>query len=195
MTYAISEEGLTAGIAIDLYTTSSSINERGYYDNEYSALGSLIHEIKYEAKTNSQKESIINEKLFPEIKSVLDEVGYFDDERTIVCPMPPTEERDYQPVYQLAKQIASYKHRVYYERLIIKNSNIRAKNLADGEEFEEGSFKAFRLRFDADVVIVDDTYGKGRSLRACIKELRKNPNVKNIFFISIVKNRRGGLVS
>lgn len=194
MSYAITEEGLNAGVAIDLYTESSKIDQAGYFDNEYTPLGESIYQIKYKAKTDAEKNAIINDRLFPQVERLLNEINYFDNEYTIVCPVPPTEEREYQPVFEIAKRIAKYKGKTYFEKLLKKESKVRAKNLADGLEFDDGSFKAFRLKYPTDVVIVDDTYGKGRTLRACIKELRKNPNVKKIFFISVVKNRRGGLV-
>lgn len=167
----------------------------GRYDNDYSELGKLIHNIKYEKYlSDEKKEYLLDWELMPKIKPFLDEMKFFVEKYLIVCPMPPTEYRDYQFVFSLARKIAEYKGKKYYERLLQKKSDQKAKNLPEGEEFSDGAFTAWRLKFPSSVLIIDDTYGRGRSLRACIRVLRSDKNVKNIYFISVVKNRSKGLL-
>lgn len=138
MAYLIKEEGLTCGVAFDHYTTSSTRDESGRWHNEYSELGGIIHRLKYTHLPIGDQKNIVSRGLMPKLYPLLDKLRFLDREDLIVCPMPPTESREYQLVFDIAKRVAEYKKKKYYERLIIKKTDLKAKNLPVDKEFPGG---------------------------------------------------------
>lgn len=107
--------------------------------------------------------------------------------------MPFSKDRTLQPVYEIAKMLANEKGKLFSSDILHKNNKTEAKNTA--EEFDDGVFTEDYHGEPISVLIVDDTYGKGRSLRASAKALRYNSQIKNIYYMGVVKNRKGGLIS
>ena len=184
-------DGMSFGFCMDLFTTSSTMNDDGSFTNEYSKLGQMIHDLKYKSSSDFNKRCLIRDKLVP---IILDRTKYFSfwDKSIVIIPMPFSKPRSLQPVFEIAKQLSQMKHKKYDDSILHKNSTIEAKT--SDEEFADGVFTASYYGPETSVLIIDDTYGRGRSLRAAIRALRKNANIKFIYYLGIVKNRSGGLL-
>ncbi|MDO4902137.1 MAG: hypothetical protein Q4A21_01095 [bacterium] len=99
-----------------------------------------------------------------------------------------------QPVFDLAKMIAEALNRPYEQDLIIKNINKKAKNMPINEFFKESDFIINPPHYKTSILIIDDTYGQGKTLKAVSELLRKHQNIEKIYFISMVKNLGKGLL-
>ena len=107
--------------------------------------------------------------------------------------MPFTHRRTLQPVYETAKMLANKMHVRYDDTILSKHSSEEAKKLVNG--FEENDFSASYSDNITSVILIDDTYGRGNSLRACICALKKLNTIRDIYYIGILKNRSGGLLN
>lgn len=185
-------KGLTLGLALDLYTTKTSIAEDGTFYNEYSTLGEAIHNIKYANLSDDEKLDIIYNTIIPAMIYKTNYLSIWKND-LIIVPMPFTKERTMQPVYKIAEILAEKKNKKYNSNILYKHSTSESKYQED--DYEEGIFTATYNGGPISILIIDDTFGTGKSLRASIQALRKNHNIKNIYFISVVKNRGRGLLS
>lgn len=190
----INEAGLQFGICLDLYTISSSVDDGdGSYINEYSELGRCVHDVKYnKSLSDNNKLEIIASKIIPKMYEKTKNLSMWYRD-AIVTPMPFTHRRTLQPVYETAKMLANKMHVRYDDTILFKHSSEEAKKLVNG--FEENDFSASYFGNITSVIIIDDTYGRGNSLRACICALKKLNTIRDIYYIGIVKNRSGGLLN
>lgn len=189
--YRLRETYLDFGICLDLYTTSSEMRGDNAFTNTYSKYGEIIHKTKYENIPDSSKKELIDSML----ESVFDKLKNFNFlyRNIIVVPMPFTQQRTFQPVNYIAHCIATKINRPYNEDILHKNSNVEAKRVHG--EYKKGDFTAEYSGKPVSVLIVDDIYGEGTSLRACIKALKDLPEIRNIYYIGITKTRNNGLKS
>ena len=186
----INENGLQFGVCLDLYTVSSSGYD-GAYINEYSELGRCVHDIKYnKSLSDNDKLEIIASKIIPKMYEKTKNLSMWYRD-IIVTPMPFTHRRTLQPVYETAKMLANKMHVRYDDTILSKHSSEEAKKLVNG--FAENDFSANYSGDITSVIIIDDTYGRGNSLRACICALKKLNTIRDIYYIGIVRNRSGGL--
>lgn len=182
--------GLSLGICVSIYSTSSSRNDYGGYDTKYSECGQMIHDVKYKNLQDSEKISIIKNKLMPIIIQNTNNLPIWRDD-LIVVPMPFNNKRSLQHVYEIAKRLAEQKNKPYSDSILHKNSKIQAKNAENG--FEDGDFTSTYYGQKTSILIVDDIYGQGNSLKACIKTLKQNSNIRSIYYLGVTKIRRKGL--
>lgn len=186
----INENGLQFGVCLDLYTVSSSGYD-GAYINEYSELGRCVHDIKYnKSLSDNDKLEIIASKIIPKMYEKTKNLSMWYRD-VIVTPMPFTHRRTLQPVYETAKMLANKMHVRYDDTILSKHSSEEAKKLVNS--FAESDFSANYSGDITSVIIIDDTYGRGNSLRACICALKKLNTIRDIYYIGIIKNRSGGL--
>ena len=181
---------MSFSFCLDLYTTDSAITDDGQFKNKYSELGQIIYNLKYSGLSDGLKMRLIEDKLVPIIINKTKGLSLWDRNITIV-PMPFSKVRTLQPVYAIAKNLATKKDKAFSEDILYKNSHTEAKYGED--EFDDGVFTENYHGRPTSILIIDDTYGKGRSLRASVKALKQNPKIKNVYYMGIVKNRKGGL--
>ena len=196
----IDEDGLRFGRALDVYTTGSTPIDDGGYDNEYSELGKLIHELKYEDRDPAACERIVDE-IFQIALPSLKDLGFLKVSELTVVPMPSTSKREFDPVSHLAKKIADHFKLAYRDDILSKGSEVHAKRLERGREFADGDFSAIQFSeapFDDDpypmpLLIADDIYGEGRSLRACLRALKNSGHDERVYYLGMVYTRNHGL--
>lgn len=185
-------DGIIFGFCLDLYTIESTKVSDGEFNNKRSELGQMIHDLKYGHITDEVKRNIIKNKLISEIVSKTSGLSLWS-KNIVIVPMPFSKDRTLQPVYEIAKMLANEKGKLFSSDILHKNNKTEAKSTA--EEFDDGVFTEDYHGEPISVLIVDDTYGKGRSLRASVKALKCNPKIKDIYYMGVVKNRKGGLIS
>ncbi|MDR0846326.1 MAG: hypothetical protein LBN08_02315 [Lactobacillales bacterium] len=180
----IEEEGLNFGRALMRYGTTG----------KESYLAECINYLKHPdwlkiQPLNKEQKLIVISLINDYIKEKL--TFPFWDEKTIVMPMPSSNFRDVQHVNEIAKNIAKDRKNQYLEGLK-KTSSTEAKFLATNQEFSNDEFVSLYNFTGRNVVLIDDTYGNGKSLRAAIKALKKY-GANEIYFISLCRNLGGGL--
>ena len=197
----IDEEGLTFGRAFDTYTTRSQHNDDGSFTNTYSKLGGLMHQLKYDGESPERIKKTIA-SMVSVLSPELDELKFLKGGSLIVTPMPSTIERPFDPVTNLAQQLTCEIRDKVNPRcrclvgFLSKHSDVKAKTLELGKEFPDDAFSCDLKKIndpDPKLLIVDDIYGKGRSLRGCLRALEHAGFKGRVYFLSLVYTRSNGL--
>ncbi len=147
------------------------------YDNTRSDLGELLYQYKYNGKHDNI--SIIGNVACEFIKE-WEEACYADS----VIPVPPSQERSYQPTKELAKSIAKYFGMEYCD-ILIKTNSEEMKNKGVPPEI------SLKSQIDCGdcVLLVDDLYSTGATLTACVNKIKENTNVSKVFVLTLTKTR------
>lgn len=177
----ITADGLTKGVALEPYSRGST----------RSVLGELVHELKYyHSLPDSQKLALVDQVVAEIGKTSV--VGDLTRgaRNLLVVPVPSSKHRTVQHVYEIAKKISG-PGRMYFEALV-KTTNTESKTMDRGGEYDDGDFRCNYDLKGYSVLLIDDTYGEGATLRACIRALKKS-GADAIYFLSLCKNTKGGI--
>jgi competence protein ComFC len=179
------------GYALDYHTIYSEYlgeNEFGrvQYDTKRSELGQLLYELKYQGnRDNAQKICRI-------INPFLKKWGWENNINYIIPTPSSTSCRPFQPVDEICNEIGTSLNKKVTSGFLVKNSRSQSKNL-DLEQKKElrGSIeRKKKFKRKVSVLVVDDLYQSGETLRECTKVLRTDPNIDNIYILTITKTRR-----
>lgn len=178
----------TQGYVLDKHVISSvhiGQNQFGHdqYDTTRSELGELVYKMKYNGHQDT------SEEIIELIQPFLDQwLG--DKNIDCVIPVPPTEKRNMQPVFLIAEKIASTYGIGYVEDVLVKNSLTASKNMARYNKSVSGTIEAIKTaKKHHDILLVDDLYSTGTTAKECVKVLRDDPNIGNIYFLAMTKTK------
>lgn len=178
----------TEGYAMDVHTVHSEIVGEdvfghSIFKNDRSKLGELLYHFKY--KNAYENLDLIMEEIEPFLDS-WDALRSVD----VVISVPPSKPRAYQPAEEIADAIGKYIDRGFYNEVLLKTSSIQSKNLDGEKDALEGtiSLQKFAKR-EYNILIVDDLYKTGRTLNECVRALREDEKVKDIFVLTITKTK------
>lgn len=171
-------------IILDKHTISSEfLGEDQFgepiFKNKYTELGRLMFNIKY-----------ANDKLaVKEVVSLIsNNLNRYRDKIDLIIPVPPSnKDRFYQPVYELVKAFAKYLNKQYKLNLLKKNSSNQAKN---GENVINTIEKVYNLEEKVNILLVDDIFRTGNTLKECCKILRQDKNVDKIYCLAMTRTRK-----
>jgi predicted amidophosphoribosyltransferase len=126
-------------------------------------------------------------------KQIVDSLGNHFQSASLIIPMPPSKQRTFQPVKEIAKQVAVLMNVPYNENLLVKASSTdQMKNIPLKEERIKALCSAFKVN-DAladgqyNVLIVDDLYDTGSSLEAATVMLKQYTKINKIFVATITR--------
>lgn len=173
--------GLARGVALEPYTDSNG---------DHSYFGELVSQLKYHSLSDPEKLALVDQAV-AEIRKrgVVDELVK-GARNLLVVPVPSSKKRTIQHVYRIAEGLANSKYR--YLEALVKTTSTESKTMDIDGEYNEGDFRCgYKLR-GYSVLLVDDTYGEGATLRACIQALKRS-GADTIYFMSLCKNTRGGI--
>lgn len=181
----LKEQDLKDGLALQPYTTNNE-GMRSYF-------GAQIHALKYDPRLDGTGMQAIMGEIVERIKEC-DAVGRLVSkpfrDGLVVVPVPSSQRRKVQPVYEIARLVAD--GRFAYGQPLMKHSSVESKSRTAGTELPEGEITC-NQGFDAkNVLLIDDTYGEGATARACIKALR-GAGVENVFLLTLCRNMYGGV--
>jgi predicted amidophosphoribosyltransferase len=178
------------GRAFDVHTLSSTYlgpNESGYaqYENVRSEMGELIYRLKYRQDKST----------LPTIVTLLDKikgVEQFD----YIMPIPPTDKsRPFQPVTEIALALGKHRGvRVLPDFLAKAAGGKPLKNVDDPEDREKLLQESFsiegkELLSGKKVLLVDDLYRSGATLRVATDLLLKKAKVEKVSVLTMTKTR------
>lgn len=154
------------------------------YDTKRSALGELIYQLKYKQNYNKLDD------ILTLIKPFLDSWG-IASKIDVILPIPASNVRDRQPVYELAQKIAEYLNVHCADDVLCKVKSTSAKNMStDEKEQLEGTIHATKLAVKKhNLLLIDDLYQTGKTLDECVKILRRDPLLENIYVLVMTKTR------
>lgn len=173
------------GIVLDNHMLKSVFlgydeNGKEKFENTRTEIGELIYKLKY------QKDKTCLPKIINLIKYVLDK-WKLKEKIDVVIPVPPSNKnREYQPVFEIASEIAKYLSKECKVDILSKESNLQVK---DGYNISGMIRQIKKLEQLSNVLIIDDLYSTGATLNEVCKVLRKDSNVKNIYCLAMTKTK------
>ena len=178
----------TEGYAMDKHVIHSEhlgYDQFGYdiYDTTRSELGELVYKMKYNGH-NDTSEEIVNI-----ITPFLDD-WLIDKNINCILPVPPTIQRTFQPVFVIAKKIAD-KYGIAYDDTVLKKiASVAAKDMTREHKSVEGTIvKLKNASSRRNILLIDDLYSTGSTANECVKILKCDPNIDNVYFLAITKTR------
>ena len=109
--------------------------------------------------------------------------------------MPPSKDRRFQPVYEIARELSKCMVVSYYDNLLIKTSNTdQLKDISNREakaRILSGVFEINDILDDGryNVLIVDDVFDTGSSLRAATNALRGFSKIDKIYVAVVTRSK------
>lgn len=176
------------GFAIDKYVKKSEyigddIFGHPQFNTTYTPIGELLHSMKYNGHINTS-ESIVDIC----IKFLTKWLS--DKNIDIIIPISPTIERTHQPVYMITEVISNKMHIPYATNILQKVSKIPAKNMNKSNKNMHGSIAKLKLATNyCNILLVDDLYSTGSTANECVSVLKKDPLIKNVYYLAIAKTK------
>jgi len=183
------------GFALNVHTVSSIPLGEGHFDNTYSKLGELIHEIKYNEKKNLIPElgKIVSDFIRGRYKEFTNNEYPYPILNGIICVPPSKNDRPFQPVFEIAKKIYNNIHIPILNNLkkVKETPTMKRLSKEESENYLKGAFviKEKEKLSGKNILLFDDLYGTGTTLTEITKTIQNNTNIKNVFVLTITKTR------
>jgi competence protein ComFC len=185
---------LEKGYALDIHTTNSVYlgdDDYGHphFKNEYSQLGELVLKLKYRNDKTVIKDivEVVVDFLKNEWK-IVHSIDY-------IVPVPPSHlNREYQPVYEIIKDLGSIIHVPLSLNTLVKTKVTQElKDVVNYEKRKEVlqdafSIEGFNLK-EKNILLFDDLYRSGATLQTITEVLYNKGKVKNVFVLTLTKTR------
>jgi predicted amidophosphoribosyltransferase len=176
----------TDGYSLDRHTISSEyIGEDVYGNKQYKTVHTDVGELLYRLKYNGHHDTS---------DAIVEKAGVFLDEWLrdkkidIVLPAPPTKLREIQPVFLIAEGIAKRYRLPYSDAVLAKNADIQAKDMTKSEKDMRGGVKLLKFaKRRCNILIVDDIYSTGSTLGECVRVLRSDKLVQDVYVFTVTK--------
>ena len=175
------------GYALDYFTTKSEYKGEdifGYpeFDVTYSEIGKALNELKDYFKA----------------VEIADEVaGYITDEWSLldkidgIIAVPPSKPRIIQPLFQLVKLVGEKVNKPISLDFFSKLTSEEIKNLPVEKKldlFKNSIRKNRDLTRKGSVLLIDDLYSTGTTLKSLCALLKDDMNVENIYILVVAKS-------
>lgn len=180
-----------SGYAFDIHTLYSiyeGCDEYGHpnYETKRTLMGEAVYKLKYR-NDKGQVFNIINL-----LQSNHDFLSFIQDVNVII-PVPPTKKRDFQPVVEIAKQMAIKFQISFLENVLFSMNTQQMKNVPTEEKYETISDKIVidfsKLNKSLHYLIFDDLYDSGTTLKVYVDKFVKKGYDK-ISVFTLTKTRR-----
>ena len=175
------------GYALDVQTISSEFtgyNEFGYetYNTVRSEIGELLFRLKY--KQDKTVVPYIIEAIVKFIKN--------KDAIDIIVPVPPSKERNIQPVLLIAEELGKKLQKPVINCVKKTKNTPESKNVFNIDEKVNLSTNLYEVNRELvegkRILLFDDIYDSGITMNSITKELYKN-NSNAVFALTITKTR------
>ncbi|MGL6023895.1 MAG: ComF family protein [Cetobacterium sp.] len=156
------------------------------FNTKRTFLGDLMYRLKYHYDFSKIEEiTDIAVKFLQNDWKILDEIDG-------ILPVPSSKKREIQPVYQIVKLLSDKINKPHCLDFFEKTSIDEIKNLSYAERekvLKDGVKKNKKLLKKASILIVDDLYETGASLRRVTELLQQDENIQNIYVLTITKTK------
>lgn len=177
------------GAAFDLHTVSSMYlgpNEFGHatFDNKRSEMGQLIYELKYGYDASKIARVI-------ELLDVIEGLERYD----VFVPIPQTnKKRPIDPVRLITEALGARRGVAIETDNLVNQGSAELKTITDPVQRDELLQKALHLNdaskfYDKTIILIDDLYRSGSTLRAATDLLYRVGKAKAISVLAMTKTR------
>ena len=177
-----------AGWTLDLHTVSSRYMPDGSFETARTELGELLYQLKY--RHDKSKIRPIAQVAAEFIKKLL-VYPYLD----AIIPIPPSDmNRPFQPVIELAAEIGRILNLPAPSDYLVKvKPTVPLKSLEGYESRQEQLKNAFTVQdnrfYRKYVLLFDDIYRSGETLKAATDVLIKNGEVSRVYVLALTRTK------
>ena len=174
------------GYALDYFTTKSEYKGEdifGYpeFDVTYSEIGKALNELKY------HKDYLKAVEIADEVAEYITNKWQLIDKIDGIIAVPPSKPRIIQPLFQLVKLVGEKVKKPISLDFFSKLSPEEIKNLP--VDFFKNSIRKNReLTRKGNILLIDDLYSTGTTLKSLCALLKDDINVENIYVLVVAKS-------
>ncbi|MGO1372169.1 MAG: ComF family protein [Senegalia sp. (in: firmicutes)] len=179
------------GFAIDYHVVKSEyLGEdcygRAQFETTRTEIGELIYKLKYRSNKKVVYDIIKLISIFLKKWGISNKVD-------VVLPAPPSNKnREFQPVFVLAEQIAEFINKPIYLDVLTKKSITQIKDI-DVVEKEKTIRETIVMNKSSkrkvNILVVDDLYESGTTLNEICRVLKRDQNINNIYVLTMTKTK------
>lgn len=178
------------GYTLDYFMLESNYKGEdifGYpiFDVKYSEIGKAMNELKYHKEYNKAIEiANIVTKFIKEEWKIADKIDG-------IIATPPTYSREIQPLFQVVKHLGENLQKPISLDFIRKLSSEELKKLPQEKKmelFKNSIIKERKLTKRGNILLVDDIFSTGATLRNLCELLKEDIYVDDIYVLTICKN-------
>jgi len=177
------------GYVLDVHTISSTMigyNEFGHpeFDTVRSQLGELVYRIKYRADSTA---------LPPIVETVAGFVTGWGIRPAVVLPIPPSKLRSFQPVLEIASELAKGLG-VHLDTTTLTKVKPTAqmKDVGDyGARVAalEASFTSGQELQGRGILLIDDLFQSGATMNVAARTLKQQGLVRTVYALALTRTR------
>ncbi|MGO1369913.1 ComF family protein [Senegalia sp. (in: firmicutes)] len=179
------------GFAIDYHVVKSEyLGEdcygRAQFETTRTEIGELIYKLKYRSNKKVVYDIIKLISIFLKKWGISNKVD-------VVLPAPPSNKnREFQPVFVLAEEIAEFINKPIYLDVLTKKSITQIKDI-DVVEKEKTIRETIVMNKSSkrkvNILVVDDLYESGTTLNEICRVLKRDQNINNIYVLTMTKTK------
>jgi len=176
-----------AGWAMDYHTISSKFLSEGHFETKRTELGELLYQLKYEE--DDSKVKMIAQLVVDFLKTRL-VTPYL----SALIPIPPSKQRNFQPVYEIVKEIGNLINvKVDLDYLIKTKPTSELKDIEDYEtriNILRNHFELKDTRYKSKkVMLFDDLYRSGATMNVISQLFLEKGKVDRVYVLTLTKTR------
>lgn len=170
-----------------MHTIKSIPLDDGKFETTYTEIGLALNRLKYH-QDHSQIDVLVNHVIeFMKTRMVTPYIN-------VILPTPPSNKRDVQPVEVIAEKVAKSLNIIFDKSYLVKNRNREQlkeiENQSERENILKGAFEVRDLKYqDRKVLLFDDLYRSGSTLKEITKILYNVGKVSNVYVVTLTKTR------
>jgi predicted amidophosphoribosyltransferase len=177
------------GFVLDVHTISSTMigyNEFGHpeFDTVRSQLGELVYRLKYKG------DKIV---IPPIVEAVAAFVNGWDIHPDAIIPMPPSRQRSFQPVVELAGELTrALNIPLNLESLKKTKTTQQMKDVGDFSARVatlDGAFASDKGLEAKTVLLFDDLFQSGATMNVAARTLKSQGLVKSVYALALTRTR------
>lgn len=178
------------GYTLDYFMTESNYKGEdifGYpiFDVKYSEIGKAMNELKYHKEYDKAAE------IAKVVAKFIREEWKIEDKIDGIIATPPTYQREIQPLFQIVKHLGESLKKPISLDFFRKLNSEELKRLPQEKKielFKNSIIKERKLTKRGSVLVIDDIFSTGATLRNLCELLKDDIYVDDIYVLTICKN-------